>query len=97
MGYTHNWRNAPWLRDTHMASCDSQAEHDEAVALGWRTFTVEAKNTAIWRGKRNGQVICPAVVSGGRVTCDTCGMCDGLAGASKPNVVVPAHGAGANN
>ena len=97
LGYTHNWRNAPWLRDSHMASCDSQAEHLEAQSLGWRTFTVEPANTAIWRGKRDGQAVCPAVVSNGRVTCDTCGMCDGLAGAGKPDIVVPAHGAGAKN
>lgn len=89
LGYTHEWRTAHWLRDSHMASCDTLADVAEATALGWRTFY--AGNVQVFAGKRNGAVYCPADRLDG-VTCDRCGLCNGTAQGMRPNVVIAEHG-----
>lgn len=81
IGYTHAWRTALHLQGTHMASCDSPAEHDEAKQLGWRTFTVEEPGAP---PPPAGSGYCPSskewAAMGRRVVpCSVCQLCSGLA------------------
>ncbi|MDM0006430.1 hypothetical protein QTI51_09680 [Variovorax sp. J22G73] len=97
-GYTHQWRNealagehVAHLMDLVMASCDSEAEADEARAMGYRYFRVRANGGAVARG----EFICPASNEAGkRKTCSTCGACDGSErGALKASPTIIVHGA----
>ena len=80
VGYTHGWRTADHWRGRLMASCDTLAEVDQAVDLGWRATVVLPYQHSGRRfttpGGRTG-VVCPAQL--GPVTCNTCRLCDGSA------------------
>ena len=62
-GYTHQWRN-PDLEGAHleslrglvMASCDTPQEREQAIAQGWRCFTVRTPTEPVARG----DTVCPA-------------------------------------
>jgi hypothetical protein len=90
-GYTHQWRRAPQLRALVMASCDTPAEHDEARALGWRTFTIMPEGAE----RLDGAVQCLADARD--LTCSDCGICDGTRADSRsrraPSVWIAVHGA----
>ena len=91
LGYTHEWRTAYWLRDSHMASCDTLADVAAATALGWRYFYA-GPAVDRYAGKRDGAVYCPSDRLD-TVTCDRCGLCDGTArGSGRPSVVIAEHG-----
>jgi hypothetical protein len=88
VGYTHGWRQriARPLRRILMASCDSLEDADSAVSKGWRAavvvpFDAPARFTTPAGHKA---IVCPAMLAKGRVTCNTCRLCD----ASKPGPVV---------
>lgn len=86
-GYTHAWRRFPELRPFLMASADSQADADEAHALGWRTFRVVCDGGRL----ADGELWCPAAPEGGATrTCATCGLCRG--GSRGPSIAIRAHG-----
>lgn len=83
VGYTHFWREEEGeaLKRELMASCDSPAQADEAIALGWKATAVLPWDHVETHGKffvtpagRRG-VVCPAQRLD-RVTCNSCGMCD---------------------
>ena len=80
LGYTHFWREPEnqELRTTLMASCNDEAEADEALALGWRPACVLPWNHEGARFKTAGGapgVVCPAQTKD-PVTCNSCRMCD---------------------
>jgi hypothetical protein len=82
IGYTHGWAldvSTRW-KGHIMASCDTLAQADKAIADGWRatvllpkghterTFTTPEGHTG---------VVCPAQLQPEVVTCNTCRLCDG--------------------
>lgn len=81
-GYTHRWRDTGReLQGLAMASVDSVAERDEALAAGWATFRV-ATTIEDAAARTRGEARCPASAEAGkRVTCSTCPLkCDGATG-----------------
>lgn len=95
-GYTHQWRSAHEnFRRILMASCESAAGHLEAIADGWRTFTLlrpgeKVKNT----------VMCPASAEAGyKTNCDSCGLCNGKRDDAdkRKSIFIAPHGIGARN
>ena len=91
-GYTHRWRAlAPSVWGFLMASVDSDVEHADAVARGWRVFRVHTEDHPPMAAK-----VCPAAseaLTAGRVSCATCRLCDGLQrGAKRPSIAIAAHG-----
>lgn len=96
-GYTHFWRNVanqPY-RSFCMASVDSEADREAALARGWRTFRVRGGSG----GLLTGEIICPASQEAGhRLTCQQCRICAGSGGAgSTRSVAIYAHGPGKVN
>ncbi len=90
-GYTHGWKTAErGLERYCMASCDSLAEDKQAQGMGWRTFTVLAKNAPI---VPSGSFLCPASAEAGkRLTCSECMACGGLSSPNRASVYIPVHG-----
>lgn len=92
-GYTHQWLDMPadlaaqW-RGLVMASADSAALAERAQSEGWRTFRVSTSTTST-----KGEIECLSESKG--VSCAACKLCDGAA--SKPNIVIQAHGIGARS
>jgi hypothetical protein len=89
VGYTHHWREpavaAEW-RGRLMASVESMADADAALAAGWRAAVVVPVDTPARGTTPSGArfVVCPAQTSDGRVTCNDCRLCD----ASRPGPVI---------
>ncbi|WP_316196681.1 hypothetical protein [Bradyrhizobium sp. SZCCHNS3053] len=93
-GYTHLWRKFPTLSAFCMASCDTEAEREEAKALGFRTFRVRGKDDP----KLEGEGHCPASKEMGKATqCSLCLLCGGSRTAAKADITIIAHGAGAKS
>lgn len=93
-GYTHMWREHPKLAAFCMASCDTDAEREEAKALGFRTFRVRAKGAPVLKGE--GQ--CPASAELGKpVQCAQCMLCGGNRVTAKADITILAHGSGAGH
>ena len=89
-GYTHQWRVAPAMKAYAMASCDTEADYQEAVAAGWRTFRVRRSTEPVLAR----EVICPASKeAGNKTSCDACKACGGLTAKARANIVIMAHGA----
>jgi len=91
-GYTHRWRDTgAALRGICMASVDSIAERDEALALLWATFRV-ADGREDARERVKGESQCPASAEAGkRLTCAECPIkCNGATGGR----VIIDHGPG---
>jgi hypothetical protein len=91
-GYTHRWQDTGAdLRGIVMASVDSVAERDAALALGWATFRV-AMTADEARARIKGEAQCPASAEAGkRVVCADCPLkCDGATGGR----VIIDHGPG---
>lgn len=86
-GYTHAWRDlrAQGWRALLMASVDNPGEASLAQARGWRTFRVAVEGEARPMGK---EAQCPA--DGFRITCATCGACNGAG--SRASIWIEAHG-----
>jgi hypothetical protein len=86
-GYTHQWRNAPDLKNICMASVDTFEDAMEAWAEGWRTFRLGFD-------KQDNEVTCPASEEGGRkTTCEKCALCAG-AGKVAKSIIIRPHGTG---
>lgn len=95
VAYTHHWRAKPELAGLFMASCDSLADADTAIAMGYRVAVVlpwdhEGRFTTPEGAKG---IVCPAIAAdakGRKVTCNDCRLCDG----SKRGPVIgfPDHG-----
>ena len=91
-GYTHQWRTVPaYWSDVVMASADTMADADEAHAMGYRTFRVSPA-----MDRQQGEVLCPASEEAGKkLTCETCGACNGTATGRKGSIMIPLHGSNA--
>lgn len=95
VGYTHHWREATvaeaW-RGRLMASCDTLADADRAIAEGWRAAVVLPDGTDGDTRTPAGALVklCPAQASEGKVTCNTCRLCDGSR--PGPNIGFRFHG-----
>lgn len=91
-GETHQWRRAraQAYRRILMASVDSEPQGDRARAMGWRTFRVKSA----CEPKVRGEMACPASQEAGRrLTCETCGVCDGAQDRpSRASGVMNVHG-----
>ena len=74
-GYTHQWRTCDrrWSQ-LLMASVHTEAERQEARALGYRTFRIVSGVAEVVRG----EVVCPNVTHG--VQCLKCALCNGSTG-----------------
>lgn len=89
-GYTHQWRTAPaeFARFV-MASCDSEADHAEAKAMGYRTFRVRLATEAL----KPREVVCPASAEAGyRTNCAACIACGGTGAKAKADIAIVVHG-----
>lgn len=84
-GYTHDWRNAGWLREICMASV-TREDRDEARDKGWSTFMVVPEEA--WDAVPDGER-CPNVTR--KVKCVNCLRCGPRSGVRR-DIVVPAHG-----
>ena len=92
LAYTHDWRNTPWLRDSHMASVETEEERQEAKAAGWRCFVARPNNGQAWPADL---AMCPAsreygALKGKTLSCSECRQCDG-AGVTKDRGIA-SHG-----
>lgn len=94
-GYTHQWRAKRFagLRRWCMASCDTEKDFTDAVALGWATYRVRRKGMPLLPGETQ----CPASSEAGHLTdCRNCGRCGGLEASGRFNalqlVSIEAHG-----
>ena len=90
-GYTHQWKNdkAAHVMDYCMASADSADDRMAAIAKGYRTFRVRTESEALL----SGEFICPASKEAGkRLTCDTCGACNGGVDSKKASPAIIVHG-----
>lgn len=97
-GYTHQWKNKSIALEQRrsiaklcMASVDSEAEAEQAKKAGMRYFRVRMPDGEV--GHR--EMVCPASDEAGkRLTCKTCGVCNGTASGreSKASVVIVVHG-----
>lgn len=91
-GYTHQWRDARFaaFKLLCMASADSEADHVEARAKGWRTFRVKTESAP----RLKGEIACPASAEAGRKTvCADCRACGGTSAKARASIVINAHGA----
>ena len=98
VGYTHGWvlASATQWRGRIMASCDSLEDADRAIDAGWRATVVlpsDHEGRIFSTPARHTGIVCPAILKPGKVTCNTCRLCDG----SKDGPVIgfPDHGPGA--
>jgi hypothetical protein len=89
-GYTHQWRTCDQrLRAICMASVESEAEADQATALGWRFFRARLAVEPV----RADEIRCPASEEAGRrLTCQACGLCRGLARGAARSISIIGHG-----
>ena len=95
VGYTHFWRTAKHLKGNLMASCDSETDALEAIALGWRValtvpygFNPPRGRFSLPDGSKG--IVCPAIRTDGGITCNDCRMCDGSK--AGPVIAFPLHG-----
>lgn len=91
MGYTRQWRDchAEFAR-LCMASVHSDAERQEAKAMGWRTFRTRTAQQSLG----DYEIACPASAEmGKKATCEECRACSGLGGKARADVAITAHGA----
>jgi len=76
-GYTHQWKDRsidPELRNYCMASCDTEVEVREALAVNWTPFYARQVHAPI----PVGGFVCPASKEAGkRLTCEQCRACRG--------------------
>lgn len=87
--YTHRWRDGADLQDLAMASCETDADAREAMALGYRVFRVVAPGSP----RLAGHAGCPASAEQGRrLTCLECGACNGGEPGTRPHVQIEIHG-----
>lgn len=91
-GYTHQWRQSgsmPWAK-LLMASADTPVDAREAHNKGFRTFRVASR---MGYEKQLGEVLCPASEEAGKkLTCETCGACNGTGTGRKGSIFIPLHG-----
>lgn len=92
-GYTHQWRLGFALQEWLMASCDTPQDVQDARAMGWRSFFVDASEQGVKRLDSK-TMHCPASEEMGKaLTCDQCMACGGLSSGRKADVVqIRAHG-----
>jgi hypothetical protein len=92
-GYTHAWRRFPELAAWCMASADCEDDRIAAQVLGFRTFRVRHASEQVAAR----EVICPASEEAGkRTVCASCRACGGHSAKAKADIVIIAHGSGAN-
>lgn len=81
LGYTHFWAAEPRtgvLRREIMASTNTPAEADKAIAAGWRAASVvpsDTKEKLVVTPAGNKLLVCPAMVKA-NLTCADCRLCD---------------------
>lgn len=78
-GYVHDWRTCDQrFKHMFMASCETDSDEREALALGWRVYRIMPRDT-----KRKTGVECPhdAMKAKGKppITCAQCRLCNGHA------------------
>ena len=73
--YTHAWKNCdPSYKKICMASCDTNVEVDEAIAMGWTPFFAADKDMPM----PENSFICPASKEADqRLSCGECMACNG--------------------
>jgi len=88
--YTHQWRHGANLQWLAMASCETDDDSREAIALGYRVFRV----TPTGASRIPGHASCPASTEQGqRLTCLECRACNGGAPSQgQPHVQIEIHG-----
>jgi hypothetical protein len=92
-GYTHQWKaiEPAWAAYV-MASCDSESDHAAAKALGFRTFRVRLSTEPVLPR----EIACPASAeSGFKTVCASCVACGGTRSKARADIVIIAHGSGA--
>lgn len=90
-GYSHQWRDKRFaaFRLLCMASADTESDHNDAHALGWRTFRVRLESEALL----SGEIRCPASKEAGyKTNCASCRACGGTSAKAKANIAIVAHG-----
>ena len=99
LAYVEAWRTRPDLRSTHMASCATQKDLDEAIAAGWRAF-YSGSAEDVGNVMPEGLTMCPGSkyyenAGRRRISCTECGLCDGATdGDKRRSIWNPRHGLG---
>jgi hypothetical protein len=94
LGYTHAWKRAEWLKKTHVASVETDADAAEAKAKGWNIFQ---SGDPLLETLPAGATLCPSSKQfsnyrGYKIACISCPIkCNGVTG---NHVVIPRHGMG---
>jgi hypothetical protein len=80
-GYTHQWETCDAGFSRHcMASVETPAQRERALAKGFRTFRVRLPEQPL----EEGEFICPASEEAGRrLTCEQCQACSGAKGGGR--------------
>ena len=90
-GYTHQWREVrfAFLKRWVMASVETVADQEIAIADGWRTFRSTLDDVVL-----PNEIRCPASAEMGFTRdCYSCGACNGNAnGGDRRSIVIKAHG-----
>lgn len=90
-GYTHQWRDARFasFRLLCMASADTERDHADAHAAGWRTFRVKTADAP----RLGNEVHCHASKEmGHKTSCTDCLACGGTSAKARASIVINAHG-----
>jgi hypothetical protein len=89
-GYTHQWRSCdPGYARYCMASCETPADREHALSLGYRTFRVRVAG----QGLEPGEFECPASEEQGkRLSCAECQACCGSDGGRRASPSIRFHG-----
>jgi hypothetical protein len=90
-GYTHQWAVCDrGLARYCVASCDTPADREAALAAGWRTFRIRTAEQPLLPG----EFVCPASAEAGkRLTCEECRACSGTkAGGRNATPAIIFHG-----
>ena len=78
-----------------MASVETEEERQKALDLGYRYYRVKDKNDPT--PLRKGEAYCPYELTKNdttkrKIQCKTCGLCSGVEGIGKANIVINVHG-----
>ncbi len=90
-GYIRDWDRADQRFSKYvMASVLSPEERVRAKALGYRTFRIKGPDEPVGQG----EILCPASLAKGRVTCASCLLCSGTDGRGTMDIAIDIHGSG---
>jgi hypothetical protein len=88
VGYTHQWRSCDRNFQKYiMASVEKPEDAIKAQLQGWRTYRIINEGDKLLPN----EILCPNSQNN-LITCEICGLCNGMTSPEKPNIAVVVHG-----